>query len=220
MNVTLRRQALAQKIWELGPGLWQLAAAAEGVLLSAASVFGGLRPLGLGLVFGIGAPYALTGAAGAALGYLLLAPAGDSLRYIAAVAAALAGRGLFKKSFLPSAAGGCGVLLIVQLMLSVSGLSTPAQAMGSLGEAILALGFGWLLRRTRTSRTGWLGPISPQGVVLGLGALPAFCAIPAGPFLPGAALLGAAGLVLAYRGRVRECAGLCVAGGAVLAAAR
>lgn len=220
MNVTLHRQALAQKITQAGPGLWQFAVAAEGFLLAAAGVFGGLRPLGLGLVFGIGAPYALTGAAGAALGYFLLVPTGDSLRYIAAVAAALAGRGLFKKMFFPGAAGGCGVLLMVQLMLSLSGLSNPAEALGTLGEAILAVGFGWLVRRTRTARAGWLGPISPQMQVLGLAALPAFCALPMGPFLPGAALLGAAGLALAYRGRVRECAGICIAGGAVLAAAR
>ena len=140
-------------------------------------------------------------------------------RYLAAVAAALAGRWLFKEKFAPGAVGGCGTLLAVQLMLSVSGLSTPAAAMGTLGDALLAAGTGWALRQSGKERALAAGPLSGTAFLLGLAALPALAAAPAGPLNLGVAALGAAGLAFAYRGRLRDCALLTVAGGAVLAAA-
>ncbi len=220
MNGILHSRTLDHKLERAGPALWQIAAAASGFALAGGSVFGGLYPLGLGLVIGAASPWVLSCGAGAALGYLLLLPTTDGLRYIAAVMAALAGRGLFRRSVYPGAAGGCTVLLAVQLMLSLSGLSSVAQAVAALGEALLSAGFGVLLDRTRTHRSLWLGPVPTEGVVLGLALLPSLCAIPAGPVLPAVTALGAVGLALAYRGRLRECAALSVAGGTLIAAAR
>lgn len=219
MNQTLHRQVPTRRLAAAGPVLWQLTAILSGLILSAGKLFNGLRPLGLGLVMGAGAPYVVSAAAGSALGYLMFAPISESMRYIAAVMAALAGRALFRKSILPGMVGGCGVFLTVQLMLSMSGLSSPAQAVATLGETLLAAGFGVLLHRMRSSMTGWLGPIPPQGILMSLACVPTLCLLP-GPFQPAISFLGAFGLVLAYRGRTRECAAFCIAGGMIVSAAR
>ena len=215
----LREAKLRRWLGAAGPTLWQLAAGAGGFVLAAGGVFGGLHPFGLAFVLGAGQSFAAAGAAGAAVGYLALLPLTEGLRYLAAVAAALAGRWLFKEKFAPGAVGGCGTLLAVQLMLSVSGLSTPAAAMGTLGDALLAAGTGWALRQSGKERALAAGPLSGTAFLLGLAALPALAAAPAGPLNLGVAALGAAGLAFAYRGRLRDCALLTVAGGAVLAAA-
>ena len=141
-------------------------------MLAAGGVFGGLHPFGLAFVLGAGQSFAAAGAAGAAVGYLALLPLTEGLRYLAAVAAALAGRWLFWK-VRAGRGGGCGTLLAVQLMLSVSGLSTPAAAMGTLGDALLAAGMGWALRQSGRERALAAGPLSGTAFLLGLAALPA-----------------------------------------------
>lgn len=216
MNEKLRKMRLRTWLAGAGPSLWQLTAGVGGFVLAAGGVFGGLHPFGLALVLGVGGDYFASAAAGAALGYLALLPLTQGLRYLAAVAAALAGRWLFKDKFTPGAVGGCGTLLAVQLMLSVSGLSGLGAAVGTLGDALLAAGCGYALRQAGRSRAFSAGPLTGAAFLLGLGTLPALAAAPAGPLNLGVAALGSAGLVFAYRGRLRDCAALCLAGAAVL----
>lgn len=219
MNEHLRALRLRRRLEEAGPVLWQMAAGIGGFSLAAGGVFGGLHPFGLSLVLGVGQSWVQSAAAGAALGYLALLDPVDSLRWLAALASALAGRWLFRTTFWPAAAAGCGTLLLVQLMLSMAGLSTPASAFATLGAAVLAAAGGFALAKTAKARPRPAAPLAGQAFPLAMLALPALCALPAGPLQPAAAVLAAAGLWLAYRGRVRDCAALCAAGAVMLTAA-
>lgn len=215
MKEQLRALRLRRRLEEAAPALWQLAAGLGGFALAAGGVFGGLHPFGLALVLGAGQNWAASAGAGAALGYLALLDPVDGLRWLAAVASALAGRWLFPKNPWPAFVAGSGALLLVRLMLSLAGLSTPAASFATMGEALLAAGAGWMLVRGGRVREqaspGWW-------MQVGLMALPGLCAVPAGPLLPGVAALAAAGLWLAFRGRLRDCAVICTAGAALLAA--
>ena len=219
MNEHLRALRLRRRLEQAGPVLWQLAAGGSGFALAAGGVFGGLHPFGLALVLGAGQSWLQSAAAGAALGYLALLDPVDSLRWLAALASALAGRWLFRTVFWPAAAAGCGTLLLVQLMLSMAGLSTPAAAFATLGAALLAGAAGFALVKTARTRPRLSQPLAGQAFPLAMLALPALCALPAGPLEPGVTVLAAAGLWLAYRGRVRDCAALCAVGAVMLAAA-
>lgn len=219
MNEHLRALRLRRRLEEAGPVLWQMAAGIGGFSLAAGGVFGGLHPFGLSLVLGVGQSWVQSATAGAALGYLALLDPVDSLRWLAALASALAGRWLFRTTFWPAAAAGCGTLLLVQLMLSMAGLSTPAAAFATLGSAVLAAAGGFALAKTAKARPRPSAPLAGQAFPLAMLALPALCALPAGPLQPAAAVLAAAGLWLAYRGRVRDCAALCAAGAVMLTAA-
>ena len=220
MNGILTRQISGQRLQKIAPGLCQLGAAAISIALAAGSIFGGLHPFALGFIMGVSAPYVLSCAVGASAGYFLFLPITESLCYIAASAAALAGRSLFKKMFFPAAAGGSSVLLLVQLMLSVSGLSGIGPAISALGEAAVATGFGKALQALSRSKALRIGPVSAKAMLLGVALLPSLCTLPLGPFELSISLLGAAGLVLAYRGRIRECTTHCVVGAAIISAAR
>lgn len=125
--------------------LWQAAAVLAGLLAGGGAVFGTLHPFGLALVLGAGRQTMFAAAAGAAAGSLLLLEPVAAMRYIGAVAAGLAGRCLGRKKFWPGAAAGCGCLLAVQLMLSLSGLGGVSDALAALGEAALAAALGRLL---------------------------------------------------------------------------
>ena len=219
MNEHLRTLRLRRRLEEAGPVLWQLAAGGGGFALAAGGVFGGLHPFGLSLVLGVGQSWVQSAAAGAALGYLALLDSVDSLRWLAALASALAGRWLFRTTFWPAAVAGSGTLLLVQLMLSLAGLSTPAAAFATLGAAVLAAGGGLALAKTAKARPRPSAPLAGQAFPLAMLALPALCDLPAGPLEPAVTVLAAAGLWLAYRGRVRDCAALCTAGAAMLTAA-
>ena len=147
MKEQLRALRLRRRLEEAAPALWQLAAGLGGFALAAGGVFGGLHPFGLALVLGAGQNWAASAGAGAALGYLALLDPVDGLRWLAAVASALAGRWLFPKNPWPAFVAGSGALLLVRLMLSLAGLSTPAASFATMGEALLAAGAGWMLVR-------------------------------------------------------------------------
>ena len=182
MNEHLRTLRLRRRLEEAGPVLWQLAAGGGGFALAAGGVFGGLHPFGLSLVLGVGQSWVQSAAAGAALGYLALLDPVDSLRWLAALASALAGRWLFRTTFWPAAVAGSGTLLLVQLMLSLADLSTPAAAFATLGAAVLAAGGG--------SGKNGQSPAPPLRTAGGT-SLPAGYAGPARPLRPSRRPVGA-----------------------------
>ena len=207
-----------QRLAGWGPGLQQLASGALGALMAAGSVFGGLHPFGLALLMGVGSARLWAAGAGVLAGYLLLLPLADGLRYLAAAAVVLAGRAMFREQFWPAAAGGCGTLLAVQLMLAVSGLAGPPQSVAAVGDAALSAAWGWgLFRAGARARRG--GPLGAESLLLCCAGLCGLQQLPAMGLLPGVVVLAAGGLALAFRGRLRDCAIFCLCGAGALAAA-
>ena len=202
--------------WE--PGLQQLGAGALGALMAAGSVFGGLHPFGMALLMGAGPARLWAAGAGVLAGYLAFLPLADGLRYLAAAAVVLAGKALFRGQFWPAAAGGCATLLAVQMLLAVSGLAGPAQAVAAVGDATLAAAWGWgLFRAGAGARRG--GPLGAESLLLCCAGLCGLQQLPAMGLLPGVVVLAAGGLALAFRGRLRDCAIFCLCGAGALAAA-
>ena len=211
----LPRPTLPRWDGQLAPLGWLAAAFGCGVLFGGAELFGALHPLGLALVYGVQHGLVCGAAAGAMLGYLLLLPTVEALRYLGAVAAALAGRLLMKQRFWPAAVAGTGCLLLVQLMLSVSGAGSLADALGALGDAALALAAGAALDQRRKGSSG-VRMAGLSGLMMLTAALQRFAN---GIFQPGLILFGVLGLVLARRGHLKQTAVLCVALSAALMAA-
>lgn len=199
----------------LAPLGWQAAGFLAGVLAGGGSLFGSLHPFGLALVLGLQPSLMFAAAAGAVAGHLLLLAPTVALRYLGAVAAALAGRWLAKNKFWPGAAAGCGCLLLVQLLLSLSGLAGLADALAALGDAAFAVTLGGALRQRQAGRAG-LQLATVAGLMMAVAALQRFGA---GMFQPGLILFGAVGLALAQRGHLREVAVLCIALASALMAA-
>ena len=205
---SLQRKARWQRTL---PALRQGGAALAGFLLAGGPVLE-LYPLGLAYTLGIPERWMYLGAAGAAFGSLLTLEPVAALRTVGAVAAALAGRVLFRRSRWAGFAAGCGCLLVVQGMLAFSGLSSLADTLAALGEAMLALLFGLALWRA--------GQGKPQtGLVWIMMLIPALEGIGGGAFRPGFLLAGAAGLALSYRGEVKRAAVGAICWGCMLAAA-
>lgn len=205
---SLQRKARWQKTL---PALRQGGAVLAGFLLAGGPVLE-LYPLGLAYTLGVPERWMYLGAAGAAFGSLLTLEPVAALRTVGAVAAALAGRAICRRSRWAGFAAGCGCLLLVQGMLALSGLSTLAGTLAALGEAALALLFGLALSRAGQGR--------PQaGLVWIMLFIPALEGIGTGAFRPGFLLAGTAGLALAYRGEVKHAAVGAICWGGMLAAA-
>lgn len=198
----------------LAPLVWRLAAAPAGFVLAGASLFGAVHPLGLALVLGARGGAALLAGAGAALGCVFLLPTVSAVRYLGALAAATAGRLLIRRpaAFWPAAAAGCGTLLLVQTLLAVSGVGGWADWAAAAGDCGLAVAFGWALRRGDGADPASLLPWAAAGLI----GLEQFAA---GLVQPGVFAFCLLGLIPASRGRVRDTAVVCVAGGAALCAA-
>lgn len=208
LQKTLKNRLPALKVGSRAAALlWQGAAVLAGLLAGGGAVFGALHPFGLALVLGAGRQTMFAAAAGAAAGSLLLLDAAASARYLGAIAAALAGRWIGRERFWPGAAAGCGCLLAVQLMLSMAGLGSTADALNTLGEAALAAALGAALG------AGARGPAGRKGALLAALGCAVACLqrFGAGMFQPGLVLFGVTGLALAGRGRVRDTAVLSVA---------
>lgn len=220
MNEKLRRAGLQKWLEDAAPNLWQVAAAGGGILLSTSGVLGGLYPFGLAFLLGIGTEYIFAAAAGVAVGYLAFLPITQSLQYLAAVAAALAGRCLFKNKFVPGAASAASTMLLVQSMLAISGLATAAETFGALGNALLSVGAGFLLLRSANPRKNGMAAYAGQALWFGLALLPSLARVNLGPLQLGVAVAGAATLVLGYRGRLRDCGSIGVAAAMLIAAAQ
>lgn len=201
----------------MGPWVWQLGSMGVGFLLASGSVFEQIHPFGLALVLGTSPGSLLSATAGVICGYLTSLPLSESLRYVAAVAVAMVGRMMFRGQFFPGAVGGCGTLLMVQLMLSFSELSGVPQAFATLGAAALAIAVGYAFHRCG-SRELKGAPLGAGALLLCMSALPGLQQLAIGPFMPGIIVLAAGGLALAYRGRMRDCMVFCVCGAVVLCA--
>lgn len=217
MGGKVRLLRLTQWLERTGPLVWQLGTSGIGFVLAAGSVFGGLHPFGMALVMGAGSGSLFSTAAGAMLGYFVFLPLSESLRYLAAIAVILAGRIMFREQFLPGAVGGCGTLIVVQLMLSMGGLSSVPQAFATVGVSVLAVSVGYALYRCG-NRELHGAPLGMGALLLYTSALPGLQQIALGPLLPGVVMLAAGGLALAYRGRLRDCMVFCVCGATVLSA--
>ena len=199
----------------LSPAGWQVISFFAGVLAGGGSLFGVLHPFGLALVLGLQPQLVFSAAAGTALGHLWLLEPVTAMRYLGAVAAALGGRWLGSRRFWPGAVAGCSCLLLVQLLLSLSGLSSLSDALAALGDAALAVVLGLAVRQRQAGSTG-VQLASVVGLMMGVASLQRFGA---GAIQPGLVLYGAVGLALARRGRVREVSVLCIALSAALMAA-
>lgn len=202
---TLQRPAKALRFYT-GP----LAALAAGMLFSAASLPGGITPLGLALTIGISPGMAPAAGLGALAGSLMFSELFTGLRMAGAIGAAVLARGL-AKGWQPGTAAGCGTLLLIECMLSVSGSAAPADWLWTLGTALCAGALGWAFWRwPLTARER--DPLWLAACAAGAQGLP----IPG--IQPGLVLLGTGVLVCAGKGRVRRTAllGLAAAAGCTL----
>lgn len=206
LQTTLQRPIKALHFY-----LGNITALAAGMVFSAASLPGGITPLGMALVIGIRPGMAPAAGLGALLGSLLFAEPYTGLRMAGAVGAAVLARGL-GRGWQPGAAAGGGTLLLIEAMLSASGHAAPAEWLWALGTALCAGALGWAF---------WRWPLTARErdpLWLAAGAAGA-AGLPVLWLQPGLTLLGAGALVCAQKGRVRRTAllGLAAAAGCTLA---
>ncbi|MDD6320281.1 MAG: SpoIIE family protein phosphatase [Oscillospiraceae bacterium] len=130
--------------------LWQLAALAAGMLLSAGRIYGGACPFGLALLIGCPISRLPAAALGCLAGSLAFQPLDTALKLTGACVAALTGRQvtakLGKDDLVPGAAIGCGTLLLEQALVSLAGGVDAADNAAILCTALLAAGFGAAIR--------------------------------------------------------------------------
>ena len=174
-----------------------------GVLAACGTLFGGLHPLGLAWMLGVAKQGVWTSAVGVMLGYLFSLPIGESLRYLAAVGVVLLARTLLPERFMISALGGAGSLLLVELLLSLSGLSGLQQGLSALCDSMLAVLAGWVVWRGHR-KIQHAQDISQQISIAMVFLIPGLERILPGPVSPGILLLVLLQLVSANRGRMQH----------------
>ncbi len=122
--------------------LWTLI----GAMSSLGQLLNGMYPFGLALAMGLHAPYSMLAAGGAAIGYAVGLSTTESIRYLGALGAVVAVRLLSqgsperKGSVVPTIFAGSAALVAVQVMLTLGGVSQPAQMLFSVSEAMLCAG--------------------------------------------------------------------------------
>lgn len=149
---------LETKQWEhqterivLRPAVRRFAAMGLGFAGGWTVLYGRLMPLGLGLTLGLPDEQFAACAAGAALGTLLRGVGGFSLRSICllcALGGAVAMRWSGTKRYLPVMLSGCGTLVGTALCFAAGENGSAALALYAMADALMAAGFGWLLRHS------------------------------------------------------------------------
>lgn len=178
---------------------WQLAHFGLGFVLAGGELFGAVTPFGLGLVMGSSRGYLLATTLGTLTGSALLLPHITAIRLGGAIAAAFAGRWLFREKYWVSAASGTSALLLVQLLVGVYLKSNWNDLVGTLGSgtAAVLLGYGFERLGTHTNAGAcfWLCCLTVAAQQFGFG-----------PVQPGLVLVSLCGAALCWRGSQRQTA--------------
>lgn len=173
----------------------QVACFLWGIAAGGGTWYGILHPLGLAAVLGAAETDYIWIAMGAGTIALLTESPPLSLMRMCAIGAIAGMRWARPRNYPSAAALGAGLFVGMSWLLLFSTSVTPQQALAATADGLLAVVFGWQMRKCapNTNGKGWLIP----GAIL----TTALANIPAGPVWAGAIFCTGAGLVLSCRGR-------------------